>query len=64
MSRKEKTTGLQSNSEDIETKLEEADKVAATEKVRYTEEEVFSRVKARIQISIHASMKEATIAPI
>jgi hypothetical protein len=49
MRTKKSVCNLQSNSEEIETKLDEADKVAATEKVRYTEEEVFSRVKARIQ---------------
>ncbi len=34
--------------EDVEAKLDEADKMAATTAERYTAEEVFSRVKERI----------------
>ncbi|MGI6326788.1 MAG: type II toxin-antitoxin system Phd/YefM family antitoxin [Saccharofermentanales bacterium] len=34
--------------EDVEAKLDEADKMAATTTERYTAEEVFSRVKERI----------------
>ena len=34
--------------DDIELKLDEADKAAATAPVRYTEDEVFSRVRSRI----------------
>ena len=34
--------------DDIELKLDEADKAAAAAPVRYTEEEVFSRVRSRI----------------
>ena len=33
---------------DIELKLDEADKAAAADSVRYTEDEVFSRVRSRI----------------
>ena len=34
--------------DDIELKLDEADKAAAADPVRYTEDEVFSRVRSRI----------------
>lgn len=34
--------------DEIEMKLDEADKAAAADSVRYTEDEVFSRVKNRI----------------
>lgn len=34
--------------DDIELKLDEADKAAAADLVRYTEDEVFSRVRSRI----------------
>ena len=34
--------------DDIELKLDEADKAAAADHVRYTEDEVFSRVRSRI----------------
>ena len=34
--------------DDIELKLDEADKAAAADSVRYTEDEVFSRVRNRI----------------
>lgn len=34
--------------DEIEMKLEEADKAAAADSVRYTEDEVFSRVRNRI----------------
>lgn len=34
--------------DEIEMKLDEADKAAATDSVRYTEDEVFSRVRNRI----------------
>lgn len=34
--------------DEIETKLDEADKAAAVSDVRYTEDEVFKRVRARI----------------
>ena len=34
--------------DDLELKLDEADKVAAESDVRYTDEEVFSRVRGRI----------------
>ena len=34
--------------DDIELKLHEADKAAAADHVRYTEDEVFSRVRSRI----------------
>jgi prevent-host-death family protein len=34
--------------DEIEIKLDEADKAAAIDNVRHTEEEVFSRVRARI----------------
>ena len=34
--------------DDVEMKLDEADKAAAADPVRYTEDEVFSRVRSRI----------------
>lgn len=34
--------------DEIELKLDEADKAAATDAVRYTEDEVFARVRSRI----------------
>ena len=34
--------------DDIELKLDEADKAAAADPVRYTEDEVFSRVRSRL----------------
>lgn len=35
--------------DDIELRLDEADKAAAADSIRYTEEEVFTRVKGRIR---------------
>lgn len=38
----------ESTSDELEAKLDEADEAAAASDVRYTEDDVFSRVKARI----------------
>ena len=38
--------------EEIETKLDEADKAAVEDDVRYTSDEIFSRVRERVGVKL------------